>query len=513
MKITTRIISGYGLFIALLIGMAAYQVITITRIQSIHNTLRESNFQNSLLCLQVLRDHDLVEEYTRKLFALADPDYVDQIREFQKDYESQLVKLGANAVSAQERIEVKRLQRLWSEFSADFKLQLQNLPPGGTAMPDSLQDGLERLRTQTVTVYQTSLQSMSAEVERSRTTARTAGMILWSSVFAALAVSVLVSFLIYRSISNPLSSLTEGTRAIAEGKFYYRLDTSRRDEFSQLAKDFNTMTRRLRELDDLKKDFVSHVSHELKAPLASMRETIQLLLDEIPGPLTDKQKRLLELNLQSEARLSAMISNLLDLSRMEAGVMEYAIKSQDLVPLVHGAVAEMEVQAREKRIALQLTVPDSRLMALCDENRILQVLVNLVGNAVKFSPRDASVQITAEAVEAPPGGMPNYYRSLVPEPVRGRQYVLVSIADSGSGIPDEEKETVFQKFHQRGQDRKTASQGAGLGLTISRTIVEAHRGALWVEDNPGAGSRFCMLLPPGETRGNHEDKQQFLDAT
>ena len=208
-------------------------------------------------------------------------------------------------------------------------------------------------RSLTYSVYQISLQSMVVEVEKSKATSETAALILWCAVFAALAISILVSFLIYRSISHPLANLTEGTRAIAEGKFYYRLDTSRNDEFSQLAKDFNTMTRRLNELDELKKDFVSHVSHELKAPLASMREILQLMLEQIPGPLTEKQKRLLELNLQSEYRLTAMIRNLLDLSRIEAGVMEYEIKRQDLIPLVQNALAEIEVRTGEKQIQIQ----------------------------------------------------------------------------------------------------------------------------------------------------------------
>jgi len=101
------------------------------------------------------------------------------------------------------------------------------------------------------------------------------------------------------------------------------------------------MARRLQELDQMKRDFVSHVSHEIKSPLASMRETTELLLDGIPGALTDRQKRLLELNLRSNQRLSSMIGNLLDLSRMEAGVMEYELRSQDLLPLLQTAIAEL----------------------------------------------------------------------------------------------------------------------------------------------------------------------------
>jgi two-component system sensor histidine kinase GlrK len=495
MKITTRIISGYGLFIVILAGMAIYQVITVRRMQSINDTLRETNFQNALTCLQALRDHELVEEYARKSFALADPDYLSQLKEFQKDYETQLVKLQKNAVSVEERAAILRLAQLWVSFAENLQALQGDLPKGGASLPGSLQNDMERLRSLTYSVYQASLRSMSAEVEKSRATSETAALILGCVVFTALAISILVSFLIYRSISNPLANLTEGTRAIAEGKFYYRLDTSRNDEFSQLARDFNTMTRRLNELDALKKDFVSHVSHELKAPLASMRETLQLMLEQIPGPLTDKQKRLLELNLQSEYRLTAMIRNLLDLSRIEAGAMEYEMKSQDLVPLVQNAIAEIEVQASEKQIQIKTAFPDEPLRVECDAATIIQVVVNLVGNAVKFSPKKGIVQVGIDATRNIPEGVPGYWRMNLREETF---YGLVTVADFGPGIPDSEKESIFERFHQVKQDKKTASQGVGLGLAISQTIIEAHRGALWVEDNPGGGSRFLLLLPNGK---------------
>ncbi len=486
---------GYALFIAILAGMAIYQGITIRRMQSINDALRETKFQNALICLQALRYQELVEEYARKSFALADPDYLNQLREFQRDYEKQIMQLGKNAASAEERAAITRLEQIWVSFAENLRHMQRDLPQGGAPLPENLQNDLERLRSMTYSVYQASLRSMSAEVEKSRATSETAAWILWCSVFAALIISVLVSFLIYRSISTPLANLTEGTRAIAEGKFYYRLDTSRKDEFSQLARDFNTMTRRLNELDELKKDFVSHVSHELKAPLASMRETLQLMLDGIPGPLTDKQKRLLELNLQSGHRLTAMISNLLDLSRIEAGVMEYEIKRQDLVPLVKNAVAEIEVQATEKQIQVKTSFPEESLPVECDAARIIQVLVNLVGNAVKFSPKKGLVEVRVEAVRQIPQGAPRHWiMNLRDEGLYG----MAAVADMGPGIPDSEKDRIFERFHQVKQDKRTAGQGVGLGLAISATIVEAHRGAIWVEDNPGGGSRFILLLPAGE---------------
>ncbi len=499
MKITTRIIAGYGLFITILAGLVVYQVFTINRMKDINEALKETSFRNALTCLQAMRDLEFVEEYTRKLFALADPDYLNQLREFQEFYGAKLTQLEGSATSEEEAAEVERLIQLWNSFTVDLELLQPPLLQGGTAMPQSLQDDLERLRTQTRSVYDASERSMTSKVEKSRRTGETAALVLVWSTFFVLAVSILVSFLIFRSISRPLANLTEGTRAIAEGKFFYRLDTSRNDEFSQLAKDFNTMTRRLNELDELKKDFVSHVSHELKAPLASMEETIQLMLDEIPGPLTEKQKRLLELNLQSGVRLSSMISNLLDLSKIEAGAMEYDLKSQDLIPLVRDATAELEMQAHEKQVQIKVVLPKEPLLVECDSDRIMQVIVNLVGNAVKFSPRNGVVEIEVEAAQKIPPTMPSYWRRQIAGGDKAGYFGLVAVADSGPGISDSDKVRIFEKFHQVKQGKKIAGQGVGLGLAISRNIVQAHRGAIWAEDGSGVGSRFLLLLQPAKT--------------
>jgi signal transduction histidine kinase len=258
------------------------------------------------------------------------------------------------------------------------------------------------------------------------------------------------------------------------------------------------MTLRLNELDELKKDFVSHVSHELKAPLASMRETIQLMLEQIPGPLTEKQRRLLQLNLQSGVRLTSMISNLLDLSKTEAGVMEYELNSHDLVPLVRNAAAELEGQAQEKGVQIKTSLPQNPLFVECDNDRIVQVIVNVVGNAVKFSPKNGTVQVQVEAVGQIPESVPDKWRRLIKDVEPGNHFGLVTVADNGPGISDSDKQKIFEKFHQVKQGKKITGQGVGLGLAICRTIVQAHRGAIWVEDNPGGGSRFHLLLRPGQ---------------
>lgn len=489
MKITTRISLGYVLLFLLLAILVGYQVITIGRMQAINRTLSGISFRNALVSLQALRDLDLVEEYARKSFALADPDYLGPLREYRNEFERDLAELKGQAGS--ERGEIARLAAGWKEFSHNLDLHLAH--PAAAAFPETLQAELELLKTEAHSVYLANLDAMRDKVGQSRAMGETATLVLWVSTLVVLVIGALVSFLIYRSISRPLGHLTEGTRAIAEGKFFYRLDTSRNDEFSHLARDFNTMTRRLDELDRLKKDFVSHVSHELKSPLASMLETVQVLLEEIPGPVNDRQRRLLDRCRQGGVRLMAMIGDLLDMSRIEAGVMEYRLEPRELAPLLDRAVAEMEMQARERRIAIELSRPAEALEAECDGDRLIQVLVNLLANAIRFAPDDSIIRVELEAAREVPPGVP----AARARELRSDRYALISVADSGPGIPAADREKVFEKFHQAKKGGKIAGEGVGLGLAISRTLVEAHRGAIWVEDNPGGGARFRVLLPAG----------------
>jgi signal transduction histidine kinase len=499
MKIATRIISGYALFLAALAGLVIYQIITINRMQATSKTLSEINFQNALNCLQASRDLDRVEDFTRRLAVKGgDPDYLKALQESRENFQRSLETLKTRASSSEERAEVKRLSQQWDSYLLDLGLLQLRLAQGDTALPPNLQEDLDRLNALVDSLYHATLRAMSSQVEASRRTGELAVLVLWGVTFVAFAISLLVSLLIVRSISKPLAHLTEGTRAIADGKFSYRLDTTRKDEFAQLARDFNKMTLRLNELDELKKDFVSHVSHELKSPLASMRETIQLMLEEIPGPLTEKQKRLLTLNLQSGNRLTSMISNLLDISKTESGLMEYALKTQDLAPLVRNAIAELEVQANEKQIQIKAAFPEMPLPVECDSDRIVQVMLNVIGNAVKFSPKHSTIHVRVEKRQQIPEKTPARWSRLLTSSTPDGHWGLVTIDDSGPGIPDSDREKIFERFHQVKQGAKIAGQGVGLGLSICRKIMQAHRGAIWAEDNPGGGSRFVVLLHHGE---------------
>jgi two-component system, NtrC family, sensor histidine kinase KinB len=248
MKITTRIAIGYEVFIAVLAALALYQAITIHRMQSVNRALSGAGFQNAEACLEALRDRDRVEASAANFFRMpADPDSLKELQESQSAFEARLKEIKTHAGSDEERSDVQRLSQLWNAYLAEQAPLLQNPPKSGSALPESLQNVLDQLQAQTLSVYRTALRSASSSAEKSRKAGETAASVFYCVVAMALAIGILMSILICRSISKPLANLTKGTRAMAEGKLLFRLDASGNDELSQLAKDFNTLTHRLTE--------------------------------------------------------------------------------------------------------------------------------------------------------------------------------------------------------------------------------------------------------------------------
>jgi len=254
------------------------------------------------------------------------------------------------------------------------------------------------------------------------------------------------------------------------------------------------MLTRIVEVDQMKKNFISHVSHELKAPLASMQETTHLLLEGIPGTLTEKQRRLLDLNLQSGKRLAQMIGNMLDLSRLEAGVVDYDMQNADIADLVHNVVIELSAQAREKSLRMLTHIQREPLMVECDPNRMVQLFTNLLENALRFSVKGGFIGVYVRSVRQLPR-MPQIARGRLSAVNSTSGFALVGISDSGPGIDDANKEKIFHTFHQMKQGKKSLGESLGLGLAISRAVVEAHRGTIWVEDDPSGGAIFFVVLP------------------
>ena len=248
--------------------------------------------------------------------------------------------------------------------------------------------------------------------------------------------------------------------------------------FLHLARDVTEKKRyeqRLKELDKMKSAFVSNVSHELRTPLTSIKASADNMLDRLIGDLNAKQVGYLTRIKSNSDRLARLINDLLDLSTIEAGKIDLRPANIPLVTLVKEAAESLRPVAAEKLINLTVMSADPGVIAWADRDKVIQVLMNLIGNALKFTPTRGEVTVAVAKNSA--------------------AWMQISVTDTGPGIPAEEVNKVFGRFYQIGQAGTQKTQGTGLGLAISKALVEMHGGKIWVESEAGKGSTFSFTLP------------------
>jgi len=259
-------------------------------------------------------------------------------------------------------------------------------------------------------------------------------------------------------------------RSVAAGSFREPIPERGADEIAALAHSFNAMAANLRQLDQLKESFLATVSHELRSPLTSMREAAHLLHEEVAGTLNPKQTRLVAIIGASTERLLRLVNQILDLSRLRAGRLPLARRTLDLTQVAERGVNELRPQAAEGHVSVSVERVGQNFEAAVDEDKLVQVVVNLVANAIRFTP--AGGRVAVRVVDAGPE-------------------VELHVEDTGVGIPAAALPRIFDMYQQA----HSQSGGTGLGLAIVRGVVEAHNGRVTVESQEGKGSRFTVLLP------------------
>jgi signal transduction histidine kinase len=297
----------------------------------------------------------------------------------------------------------------------------------------------------------------------------------------ALVVALLlaggIALWLTRSISRPVTALEEGMRAVADGDLDHSLPykPDRRDEFGRLAISFHEMSRQLAELDKLKAEYVSIASHELKTPINVILGYLQLMQEGVFGHLNEKQREVAQ-TIDTQGRtLARLASQLLDVSRFEAGGGRIEPRPIKLHAMLDELERTFHVLAVQRDIHFRITrrpgLPDE---VIWDPERINEVTGNLLSNAFKFTRANGTVELTA----APADGA-----------------VRIEVRDTGAGIPAEQLPHIFEKFFMADNQRAASAKGTGLGLAIAKEIVEAHKGQIGCESTVGQGTVFTLVLP------------------
>jgi signal transduction histidine kinase len=292
--------------------------------------------------------------------------------------------------------------------------------------------------------------------------------------------TMLLGLFFSRSFTKPLKDLHKATQELEKGNFAVSADIKTNDEIEELSTIFNRsvlalskMEEERLQLDKAKSEFLSITSHELRTPITPLKAQLQMLQQGYFGPLTEKQKESLEIILRSAGRLDKIIEDFLEISRIEAARLKFAFRETNLQETIKETVGFMEGFAKEKHITLKITSGTLPIIEI-DPDRISQVLRNLVHNAVKFSPPDSTIEISAE---------------------EQKNHIRFSVKDQGIGLSPEDQIRVFEPFFQVESSLSRKYGGTGLGLTICRGIIEAQKGKIWVESKQGSGSTFYFTVP------------------
>jgi two-component system sensor histidine kinase GlrK len=352
-----------------------------------------------------------------------------------------------------------------------------------TALNELIRLGEERIARKTATT---------------RDKAAVAASVMGWLTIGGISVAILFAYVHARRVSRPLKKLAQELRQVGKGEFRRSLKIRAPKEVAELTQSFNWMSEQLAELDEMKSDFVAHVSHELRTPLTAMQEGTALLLEEIPGPLNESQRQIVEVMRSHSEQLFHTLASVLDLSKMEAHMLEYTPGPSDLALLISNSVETIRLIAQKKQLQLETQCDPSLPLLFLDDKRIQQVLDNLLSNAVKFTPAGGTIQVSA---------------TLIPDQENTGNWVKVRVADSGMGVPAEEAEQIFTKFYQSSSHQDQGQRGTGLGLAIARHIVEAHGGKIWVESRPEQGATFVFTLPihsVEENGGKEETWEQHI---
>ncbi|MBI2849654.1 MAG: HAMP domain-containing protein [Chloroflexi bacterium] len=292
----------------------------------------------------------------------------------------------------------------------------------------------------------------------------------WGALVAG-AIALLITLLLSQRILSPVRALTSAARRLGQGDFSQRAIIKDKGELGELGHAFDVMAENLQRNEQLRKNMVADIAHELRTPLSNIKGYLEAVSDGVIQPDADTVRKLNE----EAALLARLVEDLQELSLAEAGTLKLVRRVENIAGVINQTVAMMQPKAAVKALSLVTELPDKLPSVNIDAQRISQVLRNLLENAIAYTPAEGKITV---AVSLP-----------------DERAIEVTVADTGQGIPAGELPLIFERFYRVDKSRTRATGGSGLGLTIARRLVEAHGGQIKAESELGKGSRFSITLP------------------
>ncbi|MCD6562118.1 MAG: HAMP domain-containing histidine kinase [Deltaproteobacteria bacterium] len=472
-RITNKLFAWYFLLVLIFYGTILVFYVNVQKIMSISEDIVNKNYKISSSSKKMIEDLLNMEENEQKYRILKKKNYLDYFINAQKDFETNLNEI------LQLKSNETLISKDWIELDNSYRKFLNSLKDTKEADSSELLWVPEEMINEWIQRISKARLQNEHDVELATRELNHQGQMTVKSGLIGLGVSIIMGLLgsifLTRSMILPIRELQKGIKSIAKESLSEQIRIRSKDEFGELAAAFNEMTFRLKEEERMRSDFISMLSHETRTPLTSIRESVNMIVEEVMGPINDRQRKFLEISSSEIGRICDLMNHLIQVSRLESGVIKIQPYPLDPSILVSKCRYHLKPLAESNDITVKIEMSKDIPLVMGDPENLQQVILNLMGNAIKFSPRGGRVLVRVE-------------------PDENIQMLRVSISDNGPGIPEEEQSFIFNKYYRAKNVRKH-SDGVGLGLSISKHIIEAHNGTIWVKSALGHGSTFEVRLP------------------
>lgn len=488
---------GYVIIALFMLTMSFYLIFRLNHLNKVTDSIMKIDIP-SVENGEKLVDSLLEQVRNEKKYIITNDDaFLDLFDKKKREFLDRLKFMEESTDNREKKVFINQIKESHNKYLSMVSKEIVLVGSEGVIPPDSryeeeMKKTLDQL-TESINKLTLALQTgLIRKIELFQKIGSKSAKVSLIIILFAVLFGVIFAYFFTRSVCSPIKILKDATDRIADGDLDYRIEVTSNDEIGTLGTAFNQMCNKLKEMDQMKSEFVSNISHNLKTPLTAIREANDLLLEKIAGPISEPQIKLLTIIKEEAHQLTMMINDLLDISRVEAGLMRYNFQSSDIYDVIRKSTDEIRFLAENKNILIKCENGDSIPKILLDRDKIAQVMDNLLSNAIKFTLPGGTVTIKANVVES--HDVTQFFRE------QNRlnnvhSFVKVSISDTGIGIPPECHKKIFDKFQQVNNKGKGGIKGTGLGLSIAKHIVLDHGGDIGVETNVGKGSTFLFTLP------------------